>query len=151
MTTVRRVALPTPTAPPVVANPWWQRGIDRGGRGAQEHGRERREEFVTEHGEETVLAPVRGFGGFLCLAQRLRGMHARSDVGEIAGHPEKPENPAQTGHDVLHADLIGPLYHDADLITKPLELGPVAARVPEGPGLGVELDEEQLEKYRQRT
>ena len=49
------------------------------------------------------------------------------------------------------ADLIGPLYHEADLITKPLELGPAVARVPEGSGLGVELDEEQLEKYRQRS
>ncbi|MSR56817.1 MAG: mandelate racemase/muconate lactonizing protein [Planctomycetaceae bacterium] len=48
------------------------------------------------------------------------------------------------------ADLIGPLYHEADLITVPLALGPDAARVPEGPGLGVELDEEQLERYRER-
>jgi muconate cycloisomerase len=48
------------------------------------------------------------------------------------------------------ADLIGPLYHEADLITRPLELGPAVARVPDGPGLGVELDESQLDKYRQR-
>ena len=48
------------------------------------------------------------------------------------------------------ADLIGPLYHDADLITEPLTLGPVAARVPEGPGLGVTLDEKQLARYRER-
>jgi L-alanine-DL-glutamate epimerase-like enolase superfamily enzyme len=46
------------------------------------------------------------------------------------------------------ADLIGPLYHDADLIVRPLELGPEAARVPDGPGLGVELDQEQLARYR---
>ena len=32
-----------------------------------------------------------------------------------------------------------------------LALGPERARVPEGPGLGVELDEEQLEKYRDRS
>lgn len=46
------------------------------------------------------------------------------------------------------ADLIGPLYHEADLITEPLSLGPAVAKVPDGPGLGVELDEEQLRKYR---
>ncbi|MFN0055100.1 MAG: mandelate racemase/muconate lactonizing enzyme family protein [Planctomycetales bacterium] len=46
------------------------------------------------------------------------------------------------------ADLIGPLYHAGDLITQPLELGPEVARVPEGPGLGVELDEQQLARYR---
>ncbi|MEX1228779.1 MAG: enolase C-terminal domain-like protein [Planctomycetaceae bacterium] len=45
------------------------------------------------------------------------------------------------------ADLIGPLYHEVDLLTKPLSLGPAAARVPEGPGLGVELDEDQLKQY----
>ena len=48
------------------------------------------------------------------------------------------------------ADLIGPLYHQADLLTKPLALGPKTARVPEGPGLGVELDEAQLEQWREK-
>jgi muconate cycloisomerase len=46
------------------------------------------------------------------------------------------------------ADTIGPFYHDADLITRPLDLGPPYAQIPEGPGLGVELDEEQLRRWR---
>ena len=46
------------------------------------------------------------------------------------------------------ADTIGPFYHDADLITAPLDLGPPHAGVPDGPGLGVELDEEQLNRWR---
>ncbi|MBX3440716.1 MAG: mandelate racemase/muconate lactonizing protein [Planctomycetaceae bacterium] len=48
-------------------------------------------------------------------------------------------------------DFIGPLYHEADLLTQPLVLGPAAARVPDGPGLGVEVDEAQLEHYRDRS
>jgi muconate cycloisomerase len=48
------------------------------------------------------------------------------------------------------ADLIGPLYHEADLLTEPLALGPEVARVPQGPGLGVELDEKQIERWRER-
>ena len=48
-------------------------------------------------------------------------------------------------------DFLGPLYHQADLLTEPLALGPAAARVPERPGLGVELDEEQLDRYRDAT
>lgn len=48
-------------------------------------------------------------------------------------------------------DYIGPLYHEADLIKTPLTLGPASALVPNGPGLGVELDEAQLEKYRDHT
>ncbi len=45
-------------------------------------------------------------------------------------------------------DFLGPLYHEADLLTEPLLLGPDTARPPEGPGLGVEVDNEQLERYR---
>ena len=48
-------------------------------------------------------------------------------------------------------DFIGPLYHEADMLKTPLTLGPASARVPDGPGLGVELDEEQLEKYRDHS
>ncbi len=46
-------------------------------------------------------------------------------------------------------DFIGPLYHDADMIEEPLSLGPETASPPEGPGLGVELDEKQVKKYRE--
>ena len=45
-------------------------------------------------------------------------------------------------------DYIGPLYHEADMIEQPLELGPRMAVPPEGPGLGVTLDEKQLDKWR---
>src|SRR5262249_45341939 len=47
-------------------------------------------------------------------------------------------------------DLIGPLYNEADLLTVPLELGPEVARLTDGPGLGVQLDEIQLARYRVR-
>lgn len=46
------------------------------------------------------------------------------------------------------ADLVGPIYHEADLLTEPLKLGPPAAECPTGPGLGVKLDEQQIKKYR---
>lgn len=48
-------------------------------------------------------------------------------------------------------DFIGPIYHEADLLKTPLTLGPSAAVAPDGPGLGVELDEEQIEQYRDHT
>lgn len=47
-------------------------------------------------------------------------------------------------------DLIGPLYHEADMLCEPLRLGPEIACVPERPGLGVMLDEDQIEKWRIR-
>jgi len=42
------------------------------------------------------------------------------------------------------ADILGPLYHQWDIIKEPLKLGPNIAVVPEGPGLGVELDETRI-------
>ena len=45
-------------------------------------------------------------------------------------------------------DLLGPLYHQADMIRTPLDLGSEFAHVPEGLGLGVELDEQQLVRWR---
>jgi muconate cycloisomerase len=50
--------------------------------------------------------------------------------------------------DAFPADTIGPFYHEADLIAKPLDLGPPHAVVPDGPGLGVELDDSQIERWR---
>ena len=46
------------------------------------------------------------------------------------------------------ADIIGPLYHQADLLEVPLNLGPEFAYVPDGPGLGVDLDDKQLQRWR---
>jgi muconate cycloisomerase len=46
------------------------------------------------------------------------------------------------------ADILGPHYHEADLLTEPLALNPDGARVPEAPGLGVTLDEKQLDRFR---
>jgi muconate cycloisomerase len=49
------------------------------------------------------------------------------------------------------ADLLGPLFHEADLLAEPLDLSFAAANPPSGPGLGVVLDEDQLERYRDHS
>lgn len=50
--------------------------------------------------------------------------------------------------DRFPADTIGPFYHEADLLREPLDLGPPHAKIPDGPGLGVELDEAELQRWR---
>jgi muconate cycloisomerase len=50
--------------------------------------------------------------------------------------------------DSFPADTIGPFYHDGEIITQPLDLGPPCAKIPDGPGLGVELDEKALARFR---
>ncbi len=46
------------------------------------------------------------------------------------------------------ADILGPHYHESDLLAEPLTLPFDGATVPDGPGLGVELSEEQLRRFR---
>lgn len=46
------------------------------------------------------------------------------------------------------ADILGPCYHETDLLAEPLEIGPKFATVPTKPGLGVELDELKLKRFR---
>src|SRR6185503_9297697 len=45
-------------------------------------------------------------------------------------------------------DFIGPFYVEDDLLTERLPLTPTSGRPPEGPGLGVTLSDEALDRYR---
>lgn len=45
-------------------------------------------------------------------------------------------------------DIIGPFFYEDDILREPLPLKPGEGRAGERPGLGVELDEEKVEKYR---
>jgi muconate cycloisomerase len=45
-------------------------------------------------------------------------------------------------------DIIGPLYYEDDVLAEPLPLKPGEVRAPEKPGLGVELDDAKVERYR---
>jgi muconate cycloisomerase len=47
-------------------------------------------------------------------------------------------------------DIIGPLFYEDDIVREPLPIVPGSARANERPGLGVELDEEKVERYRVR-
>ena len=42
------------------------------------------------------------------------------------------------------------MFYEADLLAEPLAILGGLARPPDGPGLGVELDEKNLERYRTR-
>jgi muconate cycloisomerase len=48
-------------------------------------------------------------------------------------------------------DIIGPLYYEDDIVEESLPIKPGEARVNDLPGLGVELDEEKVQRYLVRT
>jgi len=45
-------------------------------------------------------------------------------------------------------DIIGPFYYEDDIVREPLPIRPGQARPNEKPGLGIELDERKVERYR---
>ncbi len=47
-------------------------------------------------------------------------------------------------------DIIGPMFYEDDIVRDPLPIVPGSARVNDRPGLGVELDDEKVERYRVR-
>ena len=53
--------------------------------------------------------------------------------------------------DEFPCDIIGPFYSETDIVREPLPIIPGRAAANGRPGLGVELDEEKVEKYRLRT
>jgi L-alanine-DL-glutamate epimerase-like enolase superfamily enzyme len=82
------------------------------------------------HGISCLLGSTIELG--LASAQMV---HIGSAHDEIAAGP-------------VPSDIIGPLYHESDVLVKPIDVHDGLAYVPEGPGLGVQLDQERLDHFR---
>jgi muconate cycloisomerase len=52
------------------------------------------------------------------------------------------------GAEEFPCDILGPFFYEGDLLAEPLPITAGAARPLERPGLGVELDERLLARYR---
>jgi muconate cycloisomerase len=52
--------------------------------------------------------------------------------------------------DTYPCDIIGPLFYEEDVLAEPLSISGGSARLHDDPGLGVEFDDEKVEKYRVR-
>jgi len=52
--------------------------------------------------------------------------------------------------DTYPCDIIGPLFYEDDVLTEPLPITGGSARIHNRPRLGVELNDEKVEKYRVR-
>jgi muconate cycloisomerase len=50
--------------------------------------------------------------------------------------------------DQYPCDIIGPLFYEDDIVAEPLPIQPGQARAHDRPGLGVELDDAKIERYR---
>ncbi len=94
-------------------------------------------------GQTLGISHVAGAAGLRChMGSNLELGIATAAMLHVAASVECVDSETYPG------DLLGPLYHEGDMIETPLELGPVHAKVPEGPGLGVTLDEAQIERWK---
>ncbi|MCY4544060.1 MAG: mandelate racemase/muconate lactonizing protein [Gemmatimonadetes bacterium] len=94
-------------------------------------------------GQTLGISHVAGAAGLRChMGSNLELGIATAAMLHVAASVECVDSETYPG------DLLGPLYHEGDMIETPLELGPVHAKVPEGPGLGVTLDEAQIEHWK---
>jgi muconate cycloisomerase len=52
------------------------------------------------------------------------------------------------GAEEFPCDILGPLAYEEDLLAEPLRIEAGAVLIPEGPGLGIELDEKKVSRFR---
>ena len=75
------------------------------------------------------------------------GSNLELGVGTAAMIHVAMATPGITAED-FPCDIIGPLFYESDLLAERLQIAGGEARPPERPGLGVELDEHLVERYR---
>jgi len=54
------------------------------------------------------------------------------------------------GAEEFPCDIIGPLYYESDMLTSPIAIADGRVTSPDGPGLGVDLDEAIVDRWRAR-
>lgn len=90
--------------------------------------------------------------GHFALGQNLKctvGSNLELGVGSAAMiHLALASRPVAA--EEFPCDIIGPLYYEDDIVREPVQIKPGEARANDKPGLGVELDDEKVERYRVR-
>ena len=64
--------------------------------------------------------------------------------------PTSPARSAAIDAEHFPCDIAGPMFYEDDIVKEPLPIVPGRAMPNDKPGLGVELDDEKVEKYRVR-
>ena len=52
------------------------------------------------------------------------------------------------GAEEFPCDILGPIAYENDLLAEPLDVRQGSVKAPEGPGLGISLDEDAVARYR---
>ena len=100
-------------------------------------------------GKAGGIGPARDIAAF-ALAARMKctlGSNLELGVGSAA-MTHLALASAGIAAEEFPCDIIGPFYYEDDIVREPLPIAPGKARANDRPGLGVELDDAKVEKYR---
>ncbi|HUZ54594.1 MAG TPA: enolase C-terminal domain-like protein [Streptosporangiaceae bacterium] len=114
---------------------------------------------VVTAGAADVLSIYVGMAGGIAGAQRAAAIAGAAGLGWTIGS-NLELGPALAAHihfamatpgladGIVPCDIISTFYYTDDILTEPLPIRAGWAEPPSGPGLGVDIDEEKLERYR---
>ena len=114
-------------------------------------------QLARDRAVDAVSAYV-GKGGGLSMVRRIASVAAAANLGcTLGSNLELGVATAAMIHlaastsdltcEQYPPDILGPLYYEADVLLKPLDLSGGYAQLPAGPGLGIELNDAMLERY----
>ena len=96
-----------------------------------------------------LLGPMKEFTAWAKLAQAAGCPTWRGTGMDLGVRDMSSVHAAAAAGCQLPCDIIGHLMREDDLIVEPIRIEDGGLVVPDAPGLGVELDREALERYRQ--
>lgn len=115
---------------------------------------------VAESGAADVLSIYVGMAGGIARARRIAELSETARLGwtigsnlelgvALAAHLHLACGLGGLADRQVPCDVISPFYYEADVLATPLRIDAGWAEPPAGAGLGVELDEELVDRYRQ--
>lgn len=110
-------------------------------------------------GAADILSVYVGKGGGLAAARRITTIAEAGGVAcTVGSNLEMGIASAAMLHlaaacpgivpELVPCDILSPFYYEGDVLTEPLDIRAGEATVPNGPGLGVTLDDDLVERYR---
>lgn len=115
---------------------------------------------VVEADAADILSIYVGMAGGLAPARRVAAVANAAGLGwtigsnlelgiGLAAHIHLAASTPGLDDERVPCDIISTFYYQDDLLAKPLPIRPGSAGIPDGSGLGVELDDEKVEHYRE--
>lgn len=115
---------------------------------------------VVRHNAADILSIYVGMAGGLAPARRVAAIAQAAGLGwtigsnlemgvGLAAHIHLGASTMGLDDARVPCDILSPFYYDDDILTEPLPIEAGWALPPKGAGLGVELDDEKIARYRE--